>query len=224
MRVLDRKASSQSVIGTCTNLAPELLGISKVLAVFYTPRELLIVLDESCNARDVRQVEMTRPDNYRIKGFLPPVVCRLTRHHLPERQDPVVALLLRQLDRGTELDQLIMASTCEDCLNPFSNDLAVSERRARSILGNRAVREYLGDRLLREGHDLGRDIAVECFMHAAIRISQLVRFDLLGLRSPCGKALGEVDGRIGALLDEVAERRDPWRKLRSVNPKIGVSD
>lgn len=72
MRVLDRKAFLQSVIDT--NLAAELRGISKVLAVFYTSWELLIILDEAWDARDVRQVEMTRPDNYRIEGFLPPVV------------------------------------------------------------------------------------------------------------------------------------------------------
>lgn len=117
-----------------------------------------------------------------------------------------------------------MATTGEDCLNPFSNELSVSERCAGTVLRNCALREYLRDGLLREGHDLRCDVAVQRFVHASVRIAQLMRVDLLGLRSPRGKGVGEVDGRIGALLDEIAKGRDSGRKLSGVNPKMGVSD
>lgn len=180
-----------------------------------------VVLRQSRDLWEPRNIIVTRCHYQRIKPFSPPII--FSGAFLSQRQHPLVTLLNGPLNRSPELQEPLCPVLDKDVLDPPPNRLSMAEWGARPVLPKSSLRQLVRERLLGIAHDLRDNVAMQMFVLGRIRVAQLVAVHDLGLWGLGGQFGRDWYGVIRLPLEKLSQRGNLRGQVRSVYPAYYVS-
>lgn len=143
-------------------LALVFIRAPEVLAMHNPSREPFVVLGNALDVGYPRNVVVTSRNHNGIESLLPPLI--LSWKLFPQSENPLIVFLLRKLDCGTELQQLLVPISHKYVFNPVPDLTSTPERSIVAVLLSDAISQRLGERLRGEAHDLGCDVGMQMLM------------------------------------------------------------
>ena len=170
---------------------------------------LQLQLDQPGNVGHIGHIVVARTHDQRVEALLPPRV--VVRLGAPQRQDPLITLLLRFLHRCVVLDQLFVPIPFKQPLQVLLDHGVVAKRRGCSVLGDRGLGADLGDWLLGKLHHFGVNVGLEGRIRGGI-LPPL----LLALFCAAGKLRWRLERRVELprLLDAEWQRSGRWLLIK----------